>query len=104
MIPNINQTSGARKTPKRGRKPRFDPAIFEERFNTIERLFGWEDKCRRLLLRFPRLSQLHYAFKTLTSATVDLQTHASRSLTHDVRIPHVHCMAVLYNHRQTSLK
>jgi hypothetical protein len=33
------------------------PAIFEEWFNTIERLFGWEDKFLRLLLRFDRLSQ-----------------------------------------------
>ena len=33
--------------------------IFKERFNTIERVFGWEDKFRRLLLRFERLSQLH---------------------------------------------
>jgi hypothetical protein len=47
MIPNINPNSRGRKTPKRGRKPLFDPAIFEERFNTIERLFGWEDKFRR---------------------------------------------------------
>jgi hypothetical protein len=30
-------------------------------------VFGWEDKFRRLLLRFERLSQLHYAFKTLAS-------------------------------------
>jgi hypothetical protein len=29
---------------------------------TIERLFGWEDKFRGLLLRFERLCQLHCAF------------------------------------------
>src|SRR6202030_3568729 len=62
MIPHINLNAGGRKSAKRGRKPLFDPAIFEERFNTIERLFGWEDKFQRLLLRFDRLSQLHYAF------------------------------------------
>jgi hypothetical protein len=39
-------------------------AIFKERFNTIERVFGWEDKFRHLLLRFERLSELHYAFKS----------------------------------------
>jgi len=33
----------ARKRSKRGHKPLFDPAIFEERFRTIERLFAWED-------------------------------------------------------------
>src|SRR6202140_1628678 len=78
MTPNINPNSRGRKTPKRGRKPLFDPAIFEERFNTIERLFGWEDKFRRLLLRFDRLSQLHYAFKTLAYTMINLR-HFCRS-------------------------
>ena len=48
MTPNINPNPRGRKTPKRGPKPMFDPAIFEERFNTIERVFGWEDKFKRL--------------------------------------------------------
>ena len=78
MIPNINPNSRGRKTPKRGRRPLFYPAIFEERFNTIERLFGWEDKFRRLLLRFDRLSQLHYAFKTLAYTMINLR-HFCRS-------------------------
>jgi hypothetical protein len=47
------------------RKPHVDPVIFEERVRTIERVFAWEDKFRRLLLRFERLSHLHDAFKTL---------------------------------------
>jgi hypothetical protein len=51
--------------PKRGRKALFVAAIFEERFNTIEWVFAWEDKFPRLLNRFDRISQLHYAFKTL---------------------------------------
>src|SRR5258705_10551749 len=73
MIPNINANPRGRKTPKPGRKPLFDPAIFEERFSTIERVFGWEDKFRRLLLRFDRLSQLHYAFKTLAYTMINLR-------------------------------
>lgn len=73
MVPNISPNSRGRKRPKRGRKPRFDPAIFEERFRTIERLFAWEDKFRRLLLRFERLSQLHYAFKTLAYTMINLR-------------------------------
>jgi len=48
-------------------------AIFKERFHTIERVFGWEDKFRRLLLRFDRLSQLHYAFKTLAYTMINLR-------------------------------
>ena len=73
MVPNISPNSRGRKRPKRGRKPRFDPAIFEERFRTIERLFAWEDKFRRLLLRFERLSQLHYAFKTIAYTMINLR-------------------------------
>jgi hypothetical protein len=58
---------------KRGRKPIFDEASFQERFYTIERVFGWEDKFRRLLLRFERLSHLHYAFKSLAYAMINLR-------------------------------
>jgi hypothetical protein len=50
MVPNINANP-------RGRKPQFDAVIFKERFRTIERVFGWEDKFRHLLLRFERLSR-----------------------------------------------
>ncbi|SAL04276.1 Transposase DDE domain protein [Caballeronia arationis] len=73
MIPNIPENPRGRKTPKRGRKLRFDPAIFEERFRTIERVFAWEDKFRRLLLRFERLSPVHYAFKTLAYTMINLR-------------------------------
>ena len=49
-------------------------AIFKKQFfPQIERVFGWEDKFRRLLLRFERLSQLHYAFKTLAYAMINLR-------------------------------
>src|SRR6202165_5462146 len=73
MVPNINPNARGRKHPKRGRKPLFDPAIFEERFRTIERLFAWEDKFRRLLFRFDRISELHYAFKALAYTMINLR-------------------------------
>jgi hypothetical protein len=73
MIPNIPENPRARKTPKRGRKLHFNPDIFEERFWTIERVFAWEDKFRRLLLRFERLSPVHYAFKTLAYTMINLR-------------------------------
>jgi len=78
MTPNINENPRGRKTPKRGRKPLFrkplfDAAIFKERFDTIERVFGWEDKFRHLLLRFDRISDLHYAFKTLAYSMINLR-------------------------------
>lgn len=65
MVPNIPENPRGRKTPKCGRKPLFDLAIFQERFRTIERVFAWEDKFRRLLLRFEQISRLHYALKSL---------------------------------------
>lgn len=43
MVPNIPENPRGRKTPKRGRKPIFASAIFQERFQTIERVFAWED-------------------------------------------------------------
>src|SRR6195952_5866534 len=94
MVPNINPNPRGRKhprsrapspparawsppsrarSPKRGRKPIFEPAIFRERFRTIERIFAWEDKFRRLLLRFERISGLHYAFKTLAYTMINLR-------------------------------
>ena len=73
MVANINPNPRGRQTTKRGRKPRFDTAIFKERCNTIERVFGRQDKFRRLLLRCERLSQLHYAFKTLADAMINLR-------------------------------
>jgi transposase len=73
MVPNIPENPRGRKTPKRGRKPIFDPAIFQERFQTIERVFAWEDKFRRLLMRFERISKLHYALKSLAYTMINLR-------------------------------
>jgi transposase len=73
MVPNINPNPRGRKRTKRGRKALFDLAIFKERFRTIERVFAWEDKFRRLLLRFDHISQLHYAFKTMAYTMINLR-------------------------------
>ena len=73
LVPNIPANPRGRKTSKRGRKPVFDQALYQERFFTIERVFAWEDKFRRLLLRFDRLSQLHYALKSLAYTMINLR-------------------------------
>jgi hypothetical protein len=36
-------------------------------------VFAWEDKFRRLLLRFERISHVHYAFKTLAYTMINLR-------------------------------
>jgi hypothetical protein len=41
--------------------------------NPIERVFAWEDKFRRLQLRFERISGLHYAFKALAYTMINLR-------------------------------
>ncbi|MGA7952160.1 MAG: hypothetical protein WCA07_01450 [Gloeobacterales cyanobacterium] len=73
MVPNIPENPRGRSTPKRGRRPIFDPGIYQECFYTIERVFAWEDKFRRLLMRFERLSKLHYALKTLAYTMINLR-------------------------------
>ena len=73
MVPNIPANPRGRKTPKRGRKPIFDLALFQERFYTIELVFAREGKFRRLLMRFERISKLHYALKTLAYTMINLR-------------------------------
>ena len=51
LIPNIKENPRNRKTPKRGRKRLFNQAIHRLR-DRVERTFAWEDKFKRLLLRF----------------------------------------------------
>jgi hypothetical protein len=73
MKPNIPENKGNRKKPKRGRKQIYDKKIFEERFRTIERVFAWEDKFKRLLLRFEFYSMHHYAMKTIAYSMINLR-------------------------------
>ena len=77
MIPNIPENRRGRKQPKQGRKRIFEKTIFQERFYTIERVFAWEDKFRRLLLRFERISRLHYALKSLAYTLINLRHFCS---------------------------
>jgi len=73
MKPNINANKRNRKKTKRGRKPMFNSDIFHERFYTIERVFAWEDKFKRLLLRFERRSENHYGMKLIAYAMINLR-------------------------------
>ena len=70
MIPNskLHQSDLNRE----GRKQLYNPDILQERFRTIERLFAWEDKFRRLLLRFEHKSKNCYGFKILAYTMINL--------------------------------
>nr|WP_294526324.1 hypothetical protein [uncultured Rhodopila sp.] len=50
-VPNIEENPRNPKTPKRGRKRLFNAAIHSLRL-CVERTFAWEDKFKRVLLRF----------------------------------------------------
>ena len=77
MTPNINANKRNRKKTKRGRKRLFDKAIFKERFRTIERVFAWEDKFKRLLIRFEHHSDHHYGIKTIAYTMINLRHFCS---------------------------
>jgi len=64
MIPNILENKRNRKKPKRGRKRFFNAVVHEVRL-TVERTFAWEDKFKRLLIRFEHKHSRHFSFKLL---------------------------------------
>jgi hypothetical protein len=73
MIPNIKENPRNRKTPKRGRKRLFNEAIHALR-RRVDRTFAWEDKFKRLLLRFEYIQQRHYGMKLLAYTLINLRT------------------------------
>ena len=72
MIPNIKENPRHRKTTKRGRKRFFNEAIHALRMH-VERTFAWEDKFKRLLLRFERMQQRHYGMKLMAYTLINLR-------------------------------
>jgi hypothetical protein len=61
LMPNIKENPRNRKTPKCGRKRWFNKAIHALR-ERVERTFAWEDKFKRLLLRFEYHQRRHYVW------------------------------------------
>jgi transposase len=72
MIPNIKENPRNRKTTKRGRKRLFNRAIHQLR-DRVERTFAWEDKFKRLLMRFEHLQRRHYAMKLMAYTLINLR-------------------------------
>jgi transposase len=73
MIPNIKENPRNRKSTKRGRKRLFNEAIHALRTH-VDRTFAWEDKFKRLLLRFERIQQRHYGMKLLAYTLINLRS------------------------------
>src|SRR5919106_2394605 len=72
MIPNIKENPRNRKRTKRGRKRLFNAAIHALR-TRVNRTFAWEDKFKRLLLRFEYMQQRHYGMKLLAYTLINLR-------------------------------
>jgi hypothetical protein len=72
MIPNIKENPRHRKTTKRGRQRWFNEAIHALR-TRVDRTFAWEDKFKRLLLRFERMQQRHYGMKLLAYTLINVR-------------------------------
>src|SRR3989454_5787787 len=72
LIPNIKENPRNRMTTKRGRKRFFNEAIHALRMR-VERTFAWEDKFKRLLLRFERIQQRHYGMKLMAYTLMNLR-------------------------------
>ena len=72
LIPNIKENPCNRKTTKRGRRRFFNAAIHALRMR-VERTFAWEDKFKRLLMRFECIQQRHYGMKLMAYTLINLR-------------------------------
>ena len=76
LVPNIKENPRNRKTPKRGRKRLFNAAIHSLRL-CVERTFAWEDKFKRLPLRFEFKQQRHYGMKLMAYTLINVRRFCS---------------------------
>jgi hypothetical protein len=72
LIPNIKENPRNRKRPKRGRKRLFNQTV-HNLWDRVERTFAWEDKFKRLLLRFEHLQRRHYSMKLMVYTLINLR-------------------------------
>ena len=72
MIPNIKENPRNHRRTKRGRKRLFNAAIHALR-TRVDRTFAWEDKFKRLLLRFERTQQRHFGMKLMAYTWINLR-------------------------------
>jgi hypothetical protein len=72
MIPNIKENPRNRKRTKRRRKRWFNESIHASR-TRVDRTFAWEDKFKRLLLRFEHMQQRHFGMKLLAYTLIKVR-------------------------------
>ena len=72
LIPNVKENPRNRKRPKRGREWLFNQVIHDLR-DRVERTFAWEDKFKRLWLRFEHLQRRHYGMKLMAYTLINVR-------------------------------
>jgi transposase len=72
MKPNIKENPRNRQKAKRGRKRFFDEIIYKLRFS-VERTFAWQDKFRRVVIRWERIHKRHMGFVFIAFNLVNLR-------------------------------
>jgi hypothetical protein len=68
LIPNIKENQRNRMVPKCGRKRLFNAVIHSLRLRV-----AWEDKSKRLLLRFEFIQRRHSGIKLMASTPINLR-------------------------------
>jgi len=72
LKPNLKENPRNRQNLKRGRKRCFAATLYQLRF-IVERPFAWEDKFKRLLLRFETKQIHHLGFKLIAFTLINLR-------------------------------
>jgi len=72
LKPPSKENPRTRQKPKRGRQRFFAAELYHRRF-IVERIFAWEDKFKRLLLRFEPQPIRHLGFNLLAFTLINLR-------------------------------
>ena len=72
MIPNSKRTLATASASSAGAKRFFHETIHALRM-CVERTFAWEDKFKRLLLRFERIQRRHFGMKLLAYTLINVR-------------------------------
>ena len=72
LLPTIQEPPRNRKRPQRGRNRLCNAAIHAVRLR-VERTCAWEEKCKRLWLRFERIQRRHDGMTLMASTLINLR-------------------------------
>jgi hypothetical protein len=76
MIPNIKENKRGRVHKKRGRPRLFNAEIYKNRFK-VERSYAWEDKFRRLIIRYEYKHIRHTGMRLIAGTLLNIRSLVS---------------------------